>query len=110
MIGDSLYLKTNDQKVYEDDLKRGRELLNKLPEESRDAFMEILKFGKPEAIEALVKVFLKRGIDPEVLKRALDAFSRISEFQKELGEEPSDPVKKVGELMKKKLSETKQGN
>lgn len=104
MTGDSLYLKGDDQKAYEDDLKKGRELLKALPEESRSAFEEILRSGRTEAIEALAKVFLKRGVDHEVLKRAFDAFSKLGEFQREQGEELSEPVKKVEELIKAKLS------
>lgn len=110
MTGDSLYLKVNEQKAYEDDLKKGIKLLKELPEESRDAFGEILKSGKPEAIEALTKVFIKREIDPAVLKRALDAFSRIAEFRKEQGGELSEPVKTVTELVKVKLSEQNKDN
>jgi len=70
----------------------------------------MLKSGKPEAIESLAKVFIKSDIDPIVLKGALDAFSRIAEFRKEQGEEISELVKRVAELVKVKLSEQSKDN
>jgi len=110
MTGDSLYLKNEGQKEYQDSLRKGEDFIKKLRPDARQALEDALKSGNPEYIAAMANVFLKRGVNPEVIKSAFDGFKRSLEFQKKQGVKPSESVAKVSELIEKKLAEIKPGN
>lgn len=114
-VSEELYGKDVDkQRGYENALRKGRELFKgELSPETKSTVEEILKAGKQEDIVELMKYSLdlyeKYKGDNKIIEEEYDAMTKMVEFQKKEGEEPSETVVKVGNLIKERLSKTKQG-